>query len=50
MKAVSSRSGVFGPAAKETVIPVSAWRYYLPSTKPETTDAMFSWADCVSKL
>jgi methionyl-tRNA synthetase len=41
--------GVFGPAATETGIPASVWRYYLISTRPETQDAMFSWSDCVSK-
>ncbi|KAI0784527.1 methionyl-tRNA synthetase [Abortiporus biennis] len=40
--------GVFGPAAKETGIPASVWRYYLLSTRPETADSMFSWADCVA--
>lgn len=44
----SHNRGVFGPAAKETGIPVSVWRYYLLSSRPETSDAMFSWADCVS--
>src|SRR5882762_848855 len=44
----SKNRGVFGPAAKETGIPASVWRYYLLSTRPETADAMFSWADCVS--
>lgn len=44
----SHNRGVFGPAARETGIPVSVWRYYLISTRPETADAMFSWADCVS--
>ncbi|KAI0041705.1 methionyl-tRNA synthetase [Auriscalpium vulgare] len=44
----SHNRGVFGPAAKETGIPASVWRYYLLSTRPETADAMFSWADCVS--
>ena len=38
---------MFGPAAKETGIPPSVWRYYLLSTRPETADAMFSWDDCV---
>ena len=46
----SHNRGVFGPAAKETGIPVSVWRYYLISTRPETADAMFSWADCVSRF
>lgn len=46
----SHNRGVFGPAAKETGIPVSVWRYYLLSSRPETQDAMFSWAECVSSL
>ena len=46
----SRNRGVFGPAAKDTGIPSSVWRYYLLSTRPETADAMFSWADCVSYL
>jgi methionyl-tRNA synthetase len=44
----SHSRGVFGPAAKETGIPASVWRYYLISTRPESQDAMFSWSDCVS--
>ncbi|KAK7690960.1 hypothetical protein QCA50_006063 [Cerrena zonata] len=44
----SKNRGVFGPAAKETGIPVPVWRYYLISTRPETADAMFSWADCIA--
>ncbi|EMD31310.1 hypothetical protein CERSUDRAFT_119865 [Gelatoporia subvermispora B] len=44
----SHNRGVFGPAAKETGIPTSVWRYYLISTRPETADAMFSWADCIA--
>ena len=44
----SHNRGVFGPAAKETGIPPSVWRYYLLSTRPETADATFSWDDCVS--
>lgn len=46
----SKNRGVFGPAAKETGIPASVWRYYLLSTRPETADAMFSWSECVSKF
>ena len=46
----SHNRGVFGPAAKETGIPPSVWRYYLISTRPETADAMFSWADCVCSV
>ncbi|KAI0926156.1 hypothetical protein AcW1_008394 [Taiwanofungus camphoratus] len=44
----SHNRGVFGPAAKKTGIPVSVWRYYLISARPETADAMFSWADCIA--
>ncbi|TFY82249.1 hypothetical protein EWM64_g1759 [Hericium alpestre] len=44
----SHNRGVFGPAARETGIPSSVWRYYLISTRPETQDAMFSWADCIA--
>ena len=43
----SHNRGVFGPAAKETGMPQSVWRYYLLSTRPQSADAMFSWADCV---
>jgi len=39
---------VFGPAARETGIPASVWRYYLISSRPETADAMFSWAECIA--
>ncbi|KAG7451204.1 methionyl-tRNA synthetase [Guyanagaster necrorhizus] len=44
----SRNRGVFGPAAKETGIPSSVWRYYLLSTRPETADSMFSWSDCIA--
>ncbi|EKM78800.1 hypothetical protein AGABI1DRAFT_75303 [Agaricus bisporus var. burnettii JB137-S8] len=44
----SKNRGVFGPAVKDTGIPSSVWRYYLLSSRPETADAMFSWADCVA--
>ena len=43
----SKNRGVFGPAAKETGVPASVWRYYLLSIRPETADAMFSWDDFV---
>lgn len=45
----SKNRGVFGPAAKDTGIPSSVWRYYLISTRPESADAMFSWAECVCR-
>ncbi|KAF8635183.1 hypothetical protein AX15_000515 [Amanita polypyramis BW_CC] len=44
----SKNRGVFGPAAKDTGIPASVWRYYLLSTRPETADSMFSWSDCIA--
>ncbi|KAJ3734348.1 tRNA synthetases class I (M)-domain-containing protein [Lentinula guzmanii] len=44
----SRNRGVFGPQARETGIPSSVWRYYLLSTRPESADAMFSWADCIA--
>ncbi|CAA7267112.1 unnamed protein product [Cyclocybe aegerita] len=44
----SKNRGVFGPAAKETGIPASVWRYYLLSSRPETADAMFSWTECIA--
>ncbi|KAJ7931583.1 tRNA synthetases class I (M)-domain-containing protein [Mycena leptocephala] len=40
--------GVFGPAAKETGIPASVWRYYLLSSRPENADSTFSWAECIA--
>ncbi|KAF7315234.1 WHEP-TRS domain-containing protein [Mycena indigotica] len=40
--------GVFGPAAKETGIPSSVWRYYLLASRPESADSTFSWAECIA--
>ncbi|KAI0714348.1 methionyl-tRNA synthetase [Cerioporus squamosus] len=45
----SHNRGVFGPAAKETGIPPSVWRYYLISTRPETADAMFSFGNFTNR-
>lgn len=44
----SRNRGVFGPAAKETGILASVWRYYLLSIRPETSDAMFSWDEFIA--
>ncbi|KAJ7756509.1 tRNA synthetases class I (M)-domain-containing protein [Mycena maculata] len=44
----SRNRGVFGPAAKETGIPASVWRYYLLSARPENADSTFSWAECIA--
>ena len=41
--------GVFGNNAEETGVPASVWRYYLASSRPETSDAHFSWDDFVTK-
>lgn len=42
-------TGVFGNDARDSNIPASLWRYYLLATRPETTDAAFSWSDFVGK-
>jgi len=44
----SRNRGVFGPAAKETGVSPSVWRYYLLSTRPETSDSMFSWSEFIA--
>ncbi|KZS92594.1 methionyl-tRNA synthetase [Sistotremastrum niveocremeum HHB9708] len=44
----SRNLGVFGPAAKETGVPASVWRYYLLATRPETADSMFSWTEFIA--
>lgn len=41
--------GVFGDKAKETGIPADVWRYYLLSTRPESSDTQFNWNDLVAK-
>jgi methionyl-tRNA synthetase len=46
----SKNRGIFGTGAKETGIPPSVWRFYLLSSRPETADAMFSWAECVGAV
>lgn len=43
-----SRSiGVFGDQAKDTGIPTSVFRYYLLSSRPETSDTQFEWSSFV---
>ncbi|GJJ08658.1 hypothetical protein Clacol_002877 [Clathrus columnatus] len=44
----SRNRGVFGPAARETGLSPSVWRYYLLSTRPETSDSMFSWNEFIT--
>ncbi|CAG8603407.1 279_t:CDS:2, partial [Racocetra persica] len=43
----SRNIGVFGDDAKDTGIPVSVWRYYLISSRPETNDSIFTWKDFI---
>ncbi|KAI9493726.1 tRNA synthetases class I (M)-domain-containing protein [Zychaea mexicana] len=45
----SRNIGVFGTNAEETGIPPSVWRYYLLSSRPETSDAMFTWNEFITK-
>lgn len=45
----SRNIGVFGTNAEETGIPASVWRYYLLSSRPETSDAMFTWNEFITK-
>ncbi|OLL26806.1 putative methionine--tRNA ligase, cytoplasmic [Neolecta irregularis DAH-3] len=45
----SRNVGVFGNNAKETGIPSSIWRYYLLSSRPETSDSMFTWKTFIAK-
>ena len=45
----SRGTGVFGNGARDSGIPASVWRYYLLATRPETTDACFSWDDFGAK-
>eukprot|EP00461_Guttulinopsis_vulgaris_P000327 UN00327 len=42
-------TGVFGDQAKDTGIPVEVWRYYLLATRPESSDATFTWDDFAAK-
>jgi len=41
--------GVFGNNAKDTGIPPDVWRYYLLSSRPETSDTQFVWKDFITK-
>ena len=46
----SRQVGVFGDDAKNTGIPADAYRYYLLSIRPETSDTQFSWKDFGDKI
>eukprot|EP00457_Paulinella_chromatophora_P001084 gb/GEZN01001086.1/.p1 GENE.gb/GEZN01001086.1/~~gb/GEZN01001086.1/.p1 ORF type:complete len:1067 (+),score=191.49 gb/GEZN01001086.1/:68-3268(+) len=45
----SRGSGVFGDSARDTGIPAYAWRYYLLSSRPETSDSQFVWDEFAAK-
>ncbi|KAI9297528.1 methionyl-tRNA synthetase [Neoconidiobolus thromboides FSU 785] len=45
----SRNVGVFGNNVIETGIPVSVWRYYLLSNRPETNDSIFTWKEFITK-
>ena len=42
--------GVFGTDVMETGIPADVWRFYLFYTRPEKSDAMFTWKDFQEKV
>jgi methionyl-tRNA synthetase len=42
--------GVFGTDAKETGIPADVWRFYVYYTRPERSDALFTWKDFQEKV
>ncbi|WBW72100.1 cytoplasmic methionine-tRNA ligase Mrs1 [Schizosaccharomyces osmophilus] len=41
--------GVFGNTAQDIGLSPSVWRYYLLSTRPETSDTMFTWKDFITR-
>lgn len=45
----SNNKGVFGNDAQDTGIPPEVWRYYLLAVRPESSDAIFTWADLAAK-
>lgn len=45
----SRNIGVFGNNVIDSKIPVSVWRYYLLSNRPETSDTSFQWDDFAAK-
>ncbi|CAG8465213.1 8316_t:CDS:2 [Cetraspora pellucida] len=50
MKFSKSRNiGVFGDV-KDTGIPVSVWRYYLISSRPDTSDSIFTWKEFITGI
>ncbi|KAG0164866.1 hypothetical protein DFQ28_010268 [Apophysomyces sp. BC1034] len=45
----SRNVGVFGTNAEQTGVPPSVWRYYLLSSRPESSDSMFTWNEFITK-
>lgn len=45
----SRNVGVFGNHAASTGISPSVWRYYLLSSRPETSDSTFTWKELIAK-
>jgi methionyl-tRNA synthetase len=45
----SRNIGVFGNNAQDTGVPVSVWRYYLMSARPESSDTQFEWKTFIAK-
>jgi len=45
----SRNIGVFGDKAKDINVSPSVWRYYLLSTRPESSDSQFVWHDFVTR-
>ena len=45
----SRNIGVFGDRAKDIGVSPSVWRYYLLSTRPESSDSQFVWHDFVTR-
>ncbi|KAJ2758501.1 methionine--tRNA ligase mes1, partial [Coemansia nantahalensis] len=40
--------GVFGNNAQQTGVPADVWRYYLLSSRPESSDTVFTWSGFAS--
>lgn len=45
----SKNTGVFGDDVVGTGIPISVWRYYLLTNRPEQSDSYFNWDDLMAK-
>lgn len=41
--------GVFGNTAQDIGLSPSVWRYYLLSSRPETSDTMFTWKEFITR-